>query len=92
MAETVFITRYALTDGILEREALKIEDDGKYVRVRLSSGGDLGFWGKDWHRTREEADADAERRRVAKIESHRKSIAKLERMAIRFSGLPKDPA
>ena len=41
-----------------------------------------GFYGNDFQMTEELALADAERRRVRKIESLKKQIAKLEKLVI----------
>jgi hypothetical protein len=74
---TMFVARYALSGGI--KEAIgTITDDGQY----LSEGGHGGFYriDRDAFRTREEAVADAELRRAAKIASLRKQIAKLEKV------------
>jgi len=72
-----YVTRYALTEGILERK-LVMRDDGA---ARDSSFRHVVFYYPgDWFRTREEALVDAERRRVKKIASLRKQVSKLEKL------------
>lgn len=82
----VWITKYALTDGIKETDA-------KHCVSSCPSGSmidcpALGIFatfhgeGKEWHRTRESAVKRAEEMRTKKIEGLRKSIKKLE--ALKF--------
>ena len=73
-----WVTKYALTEGIQLLEG--------NVRHEISFWPDAihpGFFGKDWHRTPESALAMAEEMRLAKIESLKKSIKRLE--ALQFS-------
>lgn len=76
--ETVWITKYALTKGILRAE-------GRVSRISTSIflfGPDSFFGeGDQWHRTREAAIARAEEMRKAKIASHEKSIEKLRKLS-----------
>lgn len=74
----VYITRYALSDGILEKEAEECDrfpgmietDDHAYFHGE----------GKDWTRTKEAAVARAEEMKAKKIKSLKKQIEKLEAM------------
>ena len=75
----IWITKYALTDGILEQEGEKLDDST--VRVGLLY---LHREGVDWHTSRESAIARAEVMRKKKIESLRKQIAKLEVLKFDF--------
>lgn len=80
---TLYITKYALSSGILEREQVDI--DGR-MAVVVEPGGlnRRGYYhGSDWHLTREAALADAEKRRVARIASLKKQIEKLEKLQLR---------
>lgn len=79
--ETVFITKYALTDGVREVPVVKLDPDG-YAYVKLKGSPSYGtlMGKKDWHLTKAEALARAEEMRIAKIGSHQKSIAKLEKL------------
>lgn len=76
-----YVTKYALSVGVLvvSGEVSTISPEMLCYRVK---GGryDQYAHGKDWHATLEAALADAERRRVRKIESLKKSIQKLERL------------
>lgn len=72
----VFVTKYALTEG-----PFAVEGEIKESMVRWDSSGYRNYaHGKDWWRTEEEALADCERRRLAKIKSIDKQRKKLEEM------------
>lgn len=73
----IWITKYALTNGIREAEGTGVSDGMASVR-----GPHLTeyYHGRDWHKTREAAVARAEEMRTAKIASLQKSIAKLEKL------------
>ena len=76
-----YITKYALTSGIMEVEA-----EQSSVAPSMVTWKRPGDWGssaahgegKDWHRTKEAASAKAEKMRLDKIVSLKKSIKKLE--------------
>ena len=75
----VWITKYALTKGILEIECVKIGDAG----VREVGNSFPTYYhgeGNEWHRTKESAIKKAEEMRQKKIESLKKQIEKLEKM------------
>lgn len=74
----VWITKYALRDGVQKVEATLSPEYPKCV----SWGGYKDAWGegKEWHRTQEAAIARAEEMRIAKIASLKRQIAKLEKM------------
>jgi hypothetical protein len=81
----VFITKYALTDGIQEiNEAM--HDVGisdrmvSYVIDGAFASQTVCVHKPDWHLTKAEAVERAQAMRVAKIASLRKSIAKLEKL------------
>ena len=83
--DTVFITRYALTTGIMERKIARDPRDpddvaADAVIVEWPSGlnGTAMFFRGQWQATREAAVAQANKMRVAKIASLKKQIAKLE--------------
>lgn len=78
---TVFITKYALTGGILELPLVKRGNGMVTVKRPGISNGDWDFFGNDWHPTREEAVKRAEDMRQAKIKSLQKQIAKLEKLS-----------
>jgi hypothetical protein len=71
----VWITKYALSKGIIESEAR--DADGGYV----SCPGFYGlFGGSDWVRSKEAAQLTAESMRIHRIASLKKQIAKLEKL------------
>ncbi len=81
MIQTVFITKYALTSGIDE-----VVMDVKETPFRKHcygkwNGFNKSFFNNDFHLTKEEALADAEKKRIKKIESLKKQIIHLEEMS-----------
>lgn len=72
----VFITKYALSNGITENDAETTQTNGM-IMVKFNNYNQY-FHKPDWHLTIDEAKAQAEKMRVAKIKSLNKSIAKLE--------------
>lgn len=78
--EKVFITKYALTKGILEKEA-EIRDYGNgYIRAYMKGEFSSYSLGKECFRTREQAMERAEKMRLKKIASLKKQIEALEKM------------
>jgi hypothetical protein len=80
----VWITKYALTDGIQCVDGVTFDRSPKLLEYNRAAGRLSQYAhgeGKEWHRTYESAQARAEAMRVAKIASYRKSIAKLEKLS-----------
>jgi hypothetical protein len=76
----VWITKYALTQGILEKEVQIANTCSDLVNV---VGESLEtYYGKDreWHLSKDGAINKAEKMRVSKINSLKEQIAKLERL------------
>ena len=73
----VWITKYALTSGIIEINA-EITDNGSAYDMGTSFPTYYHEEGKEWHRTKESAIAKAEEMRKKKISSLQKQIKKLE--------------
>jgi len=78
----VWITKYALTEGIIVEDGEISKTTPNMIRY---GGADSSCKyahgeGKDWHRTPEEAKARAEQMRLEKIESAKKTLSKLEGM------------
>lgn len=72
-----WITKYALTKGILEKEV----EDCRDGMVRESERHFPTYYhGTDWHTDKKSAIAKAEEMRKNKISSLKKQIEKLERM------------
>ena len=72
----IWISKYALTEGLIEKEG---DDMGDSI-MKVGSMQYLHGEGREWHRTRESAAARAEVMRKAKIVSVRKQLARLEAM------------
>ena len=78
MEQNIYITKYALSKGILEKEA-RIGDYGN-GHLRAFVNGDYSSYGigSEAFFTKEDALKNAEKRRLKKIESLKKQIEKLE--------------
>ena len=83
MIQKIFVTKYALTDGIEEVEMDVTLNDTHFKKKCYGKykGFSQGFYNDDFHLTKEDALKDAEKRRKKKIESFKKQIAKLEQMS-----------
>ena len=80
MDKTVYITKYALTSGIIVCQ-MDVKDDGKSCYGKPPEWFmSVGFYGKDFYLTKEEADKDCEERRLKKIQSLEKQLTKFEKM------------
>lgn len=84
----IFITKYALTQGILRLKAGARIEGGKLIyRTKGSSFDQYAHGeGKDWTRTSLAAIQRAHQMRLAKIASLKKQIAKLEAMDFQIDG------
>jgi hypothetical protein len=80
----VWITKYALTDGIREIEAEISKTSQNMITHHASDSGRswmmTHFHGNDWHRTKELAVERAEEMRQEALASAKKRITKLEGM------------
>jgi hypothetical protein len=75
----VYVTKYALTKGIIVVELIK-GDDERMVTVKWKEGGYPAYFHKpDWHLTREEAVSRAKAMKANKLESLKEQIKKLEK-------------
>ncbi len=78
-----FITKFALTKGLIEIEDDKVSPDGTYMHNPSGKAGWGTYVSKGHvHSTREKAAAKAEKMRTAKVVSHETAIAALR--AIEF--------
>lgn len=75
---TVYVTKYALTDGPFKVEA-ELLYDGTFASWQ-ENGFPQSAQGKDFWLTPEEALADCERRRQAKLKLIEKKKVKMEKM------------
>lgn len=76
----VYVTKYALTTGILTAEDGEVSEESPGMVSCKSLGTFANFHGKDWHKTPEAAIARAEEMRGKTITSLEKQIAKLRVM------------
>lgn len=82
---TAYVTKYALTQGILTVNAQLCERSStEMIEVVGSRSGGVSQYfhgkGKDWHTSMADAIAKANEMRLKKIESMKKQIEKLESM------------
>ena len=75
----VYITKWALTEGIMEKEAEVNPDFPTFASV---NGYVVAFHGegREWHRTRESAVEQAEKMRKRKILSLKNQLDRLEKL------------
>jgi hypothetical protein len=79
--QKIYITKYALTKGIVEAEA-EIKESPYFQKCAYAKDYYIGgFFNDDFHFTKEEAVAHAEKQRLKKIESLKKQISKLENIS-----------
>lgn len=74
----IYVTKYALTEGPFTVDA-QVKYDGSMASYTVKGYRNYAH-GKDFWLTEEEAMADCERRRQAKIKSIEKQKSKLEKM------------
>lgn len=79
----LWISKYALTHGLIEVEKTSIEPNDVELCVRIVDKMDGAYdvyHKNEWHRTKAEAVVRAEQMREKAIASHRKAIDKLEKL------------
>jgi hypothetical protein len=76
----IFITKYALTMGIIEGEAKPTRIPGMIQVVGQPSWVYFHGEGRDWHRTREGVLNRAEEMRIKKLKSLDNQIKKLSKL------------
>lgn len=71
----MWCSKYALTEGVFEFDPIEVDEDyawkDRFTLLKL---------GRDAWESKEDAIADAEKRRIRKIASVRKQLSKLEKM------------
>ena len=81
----VYITKYALTNGIEKREVDIITFPDKIVKMCSYQGYNINYFhDNDFHYTEEEAIKDFEKRKEAKIKALNKSLKKVTDMKFTF--------
>lgn len=79
-----YVTKYALTTGVMEVDGEVDPTISATMLAVQGKGGGYAYYHRDeWHETLEAAMAWAEHTRVKRIESLKKSIAKLEKLTIK---------
>lgn len=82
MKKTVYITKYALTSGVIMCE-MELKNNGKSCYGKPTGYEyHTSFFANEFHLTKESAIEDIEKRRKSKIESLKKQIDKLENFKI----------
>ena len=82
MKKTVYITKYALTTGVIVSE-MEIRNEGKSCYGKPNGYSyHTSFFANEFHLTKESAIEDIEKRRKSQIESLKKKIHKLENLKI----------
>lgn len=78
----VWITRYALTEGIIEGEGILCKTSEGMIEIMLRPGDYRTTYihRPHWHGSREQAVKYAELMRESKIKSLRKSIEKMKKL------------
>ena len=76
----VFITKYALTSGIIEADVAVITENPKFCSYCLSGSFTNYFHGNDFHYTKEDAISDFEKRKQDKLLSLKKQLSKIEKL------------
>lgn len=77
MTSKMYLTKYALSRGV---KGIEADPSGQYVRDINNRWGGLYTIGRDVFESKQDAMADAEKRRKSKIASLKKQIAKLEKL------------
>lgn len=84
---TIWVTKYALTDGVRKFEVPAGDVDDRMVVIRPQSLHEMTWYvhgkGRDWHQSEEEALKRAEVMRVDKIASAERQIQRLRNLAIK---------
>lgn len=81
--KTFYITRYALTKGIIKVDGEKSKDFPTMI-VCNYEGYTTHFHGEDWHAAKEDAISKAEQMRKKKIASLEKQLEKFRTMEIKI--------
>ena len=81
MIQKVFITKYALTSGIIECEMDVKENEKSCYGKPKGFVFSTGFYNNDFHLTKDEALKDCNSRKDKKIISLKRQIFKIEKMS-----------
>jgi hypothetical protein len=78
MKMKVWVTKYALTQGLFEMNAEIIDRGARHVYAKGKGPNGGSIFTREWTKTREEAVAKAEAMKNARIRSLKRSITKLQ--------------
>lgn len=81
--ETAYISKYALTQGIIICNNGKFNEEGRYYGQPPGWSMADSFASTEAHKTLEEALADAEKRRLKRLVSLKEQVVKLESLEIK---------
>ena len=84
----VYITKYALTKGIIEKEVEPNTSISDKMVTEIKNGHRNSYHKPFWYESKEEAIAHAEILRKAKLNSLKKSISKIEKLDFKITYLP----
>lgn len=79
----VWLTKYALTNGVERLENVEDVGDGM-IADRKSGGWTNHYHGREWHRSHADAVADVLSRIAAKRKSIAKTLAKLDKLEAKY--------
>lgn len=83
MKQKVFITKYAFSTGIIECVMDVISETKSCYGKPDGFAYNIGFYGTDFHLTKEEAVKDCEKRKEKKIRSLEKQILKIKKLSFK---------
>ena len=79
-SKKVFITKYALTAGIIEREVSKVNGEYIWVHEKGALNGETMYRASQCFQSFEDAASEAHRMRLNRIDSLKQQIKKLQGM------------
>lgn len=80
--KTYYVTKYALTQGILKVQG-RISSVADTMMCFRWNGWETAVHGNDWHETLDAAQKHAESMRLKKLASVKKQLAKLEQLSVK---------
>jgi hypothetical protein len=78
MKMKVWVTKYALTQGLFEMNAEIIDRGARHVYAKGKTPTGHSLFTREWTKTREEAVAKAEKMKTARIASLKRSIKNMQ--------------
>lgn len=78
MKTKVWVTKYALTQGLFEMNAEIVDRGVRHVYAKGVTPSGHSLFTREWVKTKEEAVAKAEKMKAARIASLKRSIKKMQ--------------